>query len=183
MAREIQQNTTIKGCGFHHVAVRTPDWDGSLRFWIEGLGFHLALQWGAAPQRACLLDTGDGNYLELFEREPLANVDAEAPIMHFALRTDDCDAAVERARAAGAEVTWSRKCPSRFWSKASRRALRLSKGRAEKSASFSSAMLFKAAAVRASDAGGQHSCGPETDLNNLRRKYHGRLLCQVQGKA
>ncbi len=114
MAREIQQNTTIKSCGFHHVAVRTPDWDGSLRFWTEGLGFHLALQWGAAPNRACLLDTGDGNYLELFEREPLANVEAESPIMHFALRTDDCDAAVERARAAGAEVTVEPKVPQPF---------------------------------------------------------------------
>jgi glyoxylase I family protein len=29
----------------------------------------------------------------------------EGSILHFALRTSDCDAALERARAAGAEVT------------------------------------------------------------------------------
>jgi glyoxylase I family protein len=105
MAKTPQQNTQISGCGFHHVAVRTPDWDGSLNFWTQGLGMNVAVEWGEAPRRAALLDMGDGNYLELFEREPLANTDAEAPILHFCLRTDNCDAAVEKARAAGAQVT------------------------------------------------------------------------------
>jgi glyoxylase I family protein len=114
MRRDKHNNTTIAGSGFHHVAVRTPDWDGSIRFWTQGLGLGVALEWGEAPRRACLLDMGDGNYLELFEREPLENVDAEAPIMHFCLRTDDCDAAVEKARAAGAEVTMEPKEPQPF---------------------------------------------------------------------
>jgi glyoxylase I family protein len=112
--REKHQNTTISGCGFHHVAVRTPNFDESLKFWIEGLGFRLAVAWGEAPQRACLLDTGDGNYLEIFEREPLENTDIEAPIMHFCFRTDDCDATVEKARAAGAVVTMEPKVPAPF---------------------------------------------------------------------
>ena len=47
--------------------------------------------------------TGDGNYLEIFagggEPKP------EGAVLHFALRTTDCDTAIERAREAGAEVT------------------------------------------------------------------------------
>lgn len=112
--RKIQENEVVKGCGFHHVAVRTPDWDASLKFWCEGMGFHPALEWGEAPTRACMLDTGDGNYLELFEREPLENIEAEAPILHFCFRADDVDAATEKARVAGAVVTMEPRDPPVF---------------------------------------------------------------------
>lgn len=106
MRRAPEPNTKVPGCGFHHVAIRTADWERSLRFWQEGMGFHLAVQWGEAPRRACMLDTGDGNYLEIFERDPAPDgVPSEAAVLHFCFRTDDCDAALERARAAGAEVT------------------------------------------------------------------------------
>lgn len=107
-------NTTLPGCGFHHVAVRTPAWDESLKFWIDGLGFKKTVEWGEVPKRAALLDTGDGNYLELFEREKLENEDAEAPIMHFCFRVDDCDAAIERAKKIGATVTMEPANPSVF---------------------------------------------------------------------
>jgi len=105
MERKIQQNEVVAGSGFHHVAVRTHDWDASLKFWIEGLGFHKAIEWSEAPTRACMLDMGDGNYLELFEREKLESTEAESPILHFCLRTDDVDAATEKARVAGAKIT------------------------------------------------------------------------------
>jgi glyoxylase I family protein len=107
-------NTTIKGCGFHHVAIRTPNWDKSLEFWIDGMGFKQAVQWGEAPSRATLLDTGDGNYLEIFERAPLENTQVDAPILHFCFRTDDVDAATERAREAGARVTMEPANPEVF---------------------------------------------------------------------
>ena len=105
MRRPKHQNSAVAGCGFHHVAIRTADWDASMRFWQEGLGFGLAIQWGDAPRRACMLDMGDGNYLEIFERDPLPQSEVEGAILHLCFRTDDCDATVERARAAGAEVT------------------------------------------------------------------------------
>jgi glyoxylase I family protein len=98
------KNEKIAGCGFHHVAVRTPDFDGSVQFWRDGMGFNETIGWGEKPTRAILLDTGDGNYLELFEREPLSDTEAAAPILHFCLRAADVDAAVEVAKAAGAEV-------------------------------------------------------------------------------
>ncbi len=106
MRREKQENTLVPGCGFHHVAIRTADWDRSLGFWQSVMGFAVAVQWGEAPRRACMLDTGDGNYLEIFERDPRPEGSpSEAAILHFCFRTDDCDATLERARAAGAEIT------------------------------------------------------------------------------
>lgn len=117
MQRQVQQNEVIKGCGFHHIAVRTSDWDASIQFWTEGLGLHKAIEWGEAPTRACMLDMGDGNYLELFERAPLENKEAEAPILHLCLRTDDVDAATEKARAAGATITMEPVNPSVFTDK------------------------------------------------------------------
>lgn len=103
-------NSTIAGCGFHHIAIRTAGWERCLQFYTESLGFHPTLQWGEAPRRAALLDVGDGNYLEVFERDPLPAGEAgapaiEAPILHLCFRADNCDEAIERARAAGVEVT------------------------------------------------------------------------------
>ncbi len=98
------KNSAIPGCGFHHVAIRTADWAATIAFYTEALGFREKIAWGEMPGRATMLDTGDGNYLEVFEA-PDTRPDLEGAIIHFALRADDCDAALERARRAGAEVT------------------------------------------------------------------------------
>ncbi len=110
------ENKIIAGSGFHHVAIRTANWDASIRFYTEGLGFNQKITWGEAPRRAVMLDTGDGNYLEIFERDAIENGpdDNRASILHFALRATDCEAAVESARAAGAEVTLEPKVPEPF---------------------------------------------------------------------
>lgn len=110
------ENKLISGCGFHHVAIRTANWDASLRFYTQGLGFNQKITWGAAPQRAVMLDTGDGNYLEIFERDAIEGGpdDNRASILHFALRASDVEAAVEIARAVGAEVTLEPKVPEPF---------------------------------------------------------------------
>ena len=92
------------GGGFHHVAIRAHDWDKSVKFYTEALGFKEKIRWGEGPERAITLDTGDGNYLEIFANGS-AEPKPEGCIIHFALRTDDCDAAVERARAAGVVIT------------------------------------------------------------------------------
>ena len=97
-------NKTLGGGGFHHVAIRAYDFDASVRFYTEALGFTQKIAWGEGEKRAVMLDAGDGNYMEIFangKHEPKP----EGAIIHFALRTNNCDAAIERARAAGAQVT------------------------------------------------------------------------------
>ncbi|MBT4139283.1 MAG: VOC family protein [Candidatus Latescibacteria bacterium] len=97
-------NQTIGGGGFHHVAIRAYDFEASIKFYTEALGFTHKIAWGEGDKRAVMLDAGDGNYMEIFAdgtNEPKP----DGSIIHFALRTSDCDAALERARVAGAEVT------------------------------------------------------------------------------
>ena len=97
-------NKALGGGGFHHLAMKVHDFDASVRFYTEALGFAEKVSWGEGDGRAVMLDTGDGNYLEIFAggtNEPKP----EGAILHFALRTTDTDAAIERVRAAGAEVT------------------------------------------------------------------------------
>jgi glyoxylase I family protein len=99
-------NAAIGGGGFHHVAIRAHDFDRSVRFYTEAMGFVERIRWGEGPKRAIMLDVGDGNYLEIFAGgTPPAAPKPEGAILHFALRTSNCDAALARARTAGAEVT------------------------------------------------------------------------------
>jgi len=107
-------NQKLPGCGFHHVAIWTANWEKSLDFYTEGLGFSQKIIWGQAPGRGVMLDTGDGNYLEIFERETAPTPSGEAHILHLCFRVDDCAAAVEVARAAGAEVTAETFAPETF---------------------------------------------------------------------
>lgn len=113
-SRQPGANAALAGGGFHHIAVRAFDFDASFRFYVEGLGFRRAYGWGEdgrakgeKDSRAALLDTGDGNYLELFAggTRPHGSPPPEEVLLHFALRTSDTDAACERARQAGATVT------------------------------------------------------------------------------
>ena len=78
-------NPVIGGGGFHHVAIRAHDFDASVKFYTEALGFTEKIAWGEDRGRAIMLDTGDGNYLEIF--------------------ANDVDGAIERARGDVAGVT------------------------------------------------------------------------------
>jgi len=96
----------MKISGFHHVAIRARDFDKSVAFYTDVLGLTTKIAWGEKPGRAIMLDAGNGDYLEIFERP-----DQEWPggeqgaILHLALRTNDVDGMTERARAAGCDVT------------------------------------------------------------------------------
>jgi glyoxylase I family protein len=89
--------------GFHHTAVKAANFDAVVKFYIEALGFRMGMSWGQGNERAAMLDAGDGCCLEVFAGGSSAPK-PEGSVIRFALRTDDCDAALERARAAGAEV-------------------------------------------------------------------------------
>ena len=90
--------------GFHHIALRAHDFDATVAFYTEALGFTKGSAWGEGDGRAIMLDAGNGNYLEVFSggtNEPKP----EGLFFHLALHVDDCDAYLQRAIAAGAEVT------------------------------------------------------------------------------
>lgn len=89
--------------GFHHLAIRSRCFEKSVRFYNEGLGFPIVRAWGEGKGRIVLLDAGNGNYVEIFANGE-GTPPAEGLIWHFAFRADDCDAAMARALAAGAEV-------------------------------------------------------------------------------
>jgi glyoxylase I family protein len=98
------ENPVIGGGGFHHIAIRVKDFDGMVKFYIEGLGFKEKIRWGEGDKRSIMLDTGDGNYVELFAGG-LDQPKPEGNILHVAFRSNHCDAALARAKAAGATVT------------------------------------------------------------------------------
>jgi glyoxylase I family protein len=104
-------NTVLSGAGFHHIALRSRDFDRSLAFYRDRLGFALAHQWGEGAGRIALLDIGDGNYVELFASAPGQTPDVAGPIppawpyFHLAFRSSDVDSDIERVRAVGCKIT------------------------------------------------------------------------------
>jgi glyoxylase I family protein len=100
--------------GFHHVAIRAIDFDETVRFYTEGLGFRVHFPFAVPGRidRAAFLDAGDGRFVEVFG--PGSTVQAEGrrrrpgedrtegAVLHFCLRVVDTDASYSRALAAGA---------------------------------------------------------------------------------
>ena len=104
-----EKNEVIKGCGTHHIAVQTRDWDKSMAFYQEVLGMKLVAEFGSPERKIVLLDAGDGSHIELFQptgASPAEGDDAvNDPVIHFALAAADARAATERVREAGCKVT------------------------------------------------------------------------------
>jgi len=121
------RNRILGGGGLHHTTVRTNDWDRTLKFYEQVLGFTTLMSWnehtgtmderlnstGKDMQRWAYLDSGDGTYIEIFEdpwfvppasgtTDPTKN--AGSAIVHFGLRTSQVDQVCARARALGATV-------------------------------------------------------------------------------
>lgn len=94
-------NKKLCGGGFHHVFLKVKDLNKSIEFY-KALGFVEKTSWGEGAGRMVLMDTGDGNYFELGQGEPEKG---GGIFLHVALRTDDCDKAMEVVRSLGAEIT------------------------------------------------------------------------------
>lgn len=110
-----------KVTGLHHVALRCADFDKSVAFYQDVLGFKKTIVWNEAPDRSALMDAGDGNYIELFERPKSAPAGAtrgfdtgQDVFLHLALRTDDCAAMLEKVRASGVNVAMEPKATEVF---------------------------------------------------------------------
>ncbi len=102
----MSSNSILGGGGFHHVCLKTRDWDRTMRFYQETLGCTVKIAWNFRDtgRRATMLDTGDGNYVEVFE-DPDYIPAPNGAITHFALRTTRLDDVAARVRAAGAKIT------------------------------------------------------------------------------
>lgn len=101
-------NQKIAGLGTHHIAVQTQDYEASIAFYTEVMGMVQTAEFSAGGRRICLLDIGDGSHIELFEPLPGTSPSGDAEgnvVFHFALATSDIEAALERVRAAGMEIT------------------------------------------------------------------------------
>ena len=101
-------NQKIAGLGTHHIAVQTQNYEASVAFYTEVMGMAPTVEFNAGGRRVCLLDIGDGSHLELFEPIPGTTPSGDADgnvVFHFALTTSDIEAALERVRAAGMEIT------------------------------------------------------------------------------
>jgi glyoxylase I family protein len=97
-------NAILGGGGFHHVCVKTRDWDRTLQFYCDTLGCTEKVAWRTAPNRAVLLDCGNANYIEIFEDTSYVPAPNGA-VLHFALRTTKLDEVAARVRAFGAKIT------------------------------------------------------------------------------
>jgi catechol 2,3-dioxygenase-like lactoylglutathione lyase family enzyme len=91
----------------HHVAIRTLDLENTVAVYTEALCCTVAIAWGEAPNRAVLLDTGGGTYIEIFEvaRDGCGSdremVTTRGPILHICFRVDDVDEAHARVTRLG----------------------------------------------------------------------------------
>lgn len=103
------KNAVVQGCGTHHIAVQTRDWDESLSFYQDVLGMERVAEFGGADRKIVLLDVGDGSHIELFQPtadSPAAGAESpNDPVTHFALATTDARAATEHVRQAVAKIT------------------------------------------------------------------------------
>lgn len=99
-------NTVMPGLGFHHVAVQTGDYEGTVRFYTTVLGCREVHAWESGERKLCLLDLGDGGHIEVIYTPSAPPASTQGPPMiHAALCVDDVDAAIERVRSAGCTVT------------------------------------------------------------------------------
>lgn len=98
--------------GLFQLSIVTERFDESLRFYVEGIGARVVIEWRQAtigsrtvPARGALVSVGSSNHIELIE--PFGPVPAEPkahPLDHFGLATDDCAASYRRALAAGGKT-------------------------------------------------------------------------------
>ena len=93
------ENKTAAVSGFHHIALKCCNIEKSLTMY-KALGLKEVLRWGEGAGLIVMLELADGGRIELF-----ANDSEEFSPMgkwaHFAMGTDDVEAAYETALAAG----------------------------------------------------------------------------------
>ncbi len=100
----MSETSAIGWDGFHHVAMKVNDFEATYAFYVDGLGFSVKRKWQRNGIGGALVDTGGGDYLEISGGGE-KRTQQDSTFIHIAVRVADCDAATERARTAGGEIT------------------------------------------------------------------------------
>jgi catechol 2,3-dioxygenase-like lactoylglutathione lyase family enzyme len=101
-------NKVVPGCAIHHPGFKVVNYRNALKFYIDGLGFRKYVEWRIGEgenDMAVMLDVGNGTFIEMFGGGSV-DADSNNHITHFALSTDDCDAAYQRALSFGAQPVY-----------------------------------------------------------------------------
>lgn len=89
--------------GIAHLCIRVADLEQTARFYCDGLGLKKAFDFiRDGKVVGFYLHVGNGNYLEIFLREPVEA--GPSPIDHLCLETDSIDEVNARLSAAGYAV-------------------------------------------------------------------------------
>lgn len=89
--------------GIAHLCIRVVDLEKTARFYCDGLGLKKAFDFiRDGKVVGFYLRVGNGNYLEIFQREPVEA--GPSPIDHLCLETDSIDEVNARLSAAGYAV-------------------------------------------------------------------------------
>ena len=94
-------NKKVPNIGVHHLALAAVDFERTIKFYTEGLGFETVAEWGEGTGRAALLDIGNGSHFEIFANGT-TNEEKDVKFVHFAFATTNPDVAYANALAAGA---------------------------------------------------------------------------------
>lgn len=94
-------NQKIAGMGFHHVSIKSLDYEKSVEFY-RALGMTTIVEWGQGEGRIMMLDIGDGNILEICANGS-DKYAKESKLQHVAFAVRNVDAAYNIALKAGAE--------------------------------------------------------------------------------
>ena len=102
-----QDESSVSSYGFHHLALWVSDIERSKRFYKDVLGFKEIIKfphpWDTNVSQIVMLDTGDGNCLEIFSDAPKDTIPNGA-FFHVAFRTDNVDALFKKIKSSGTKV-------------------------------------------------------------------------------
>lgn len=104
MKEDSGRNKVLGGGGIHHIAFKASDFDASVKFYREVLGFAPVLVWGEGDGRGAMLDTGRGDCIEVFAGGSVGER-PEGAWLHLALKCEDVDGVLKKVRATGCIVT------------------------------------------------------------------------------
>ncbi|MBR6558888.1 MAG: VOC family protein [Clostridia bacterium] len=95
------ENKKFPGMGFHHINLKASDFDKTVSFYRDALGMTPSYSWKNGDVKVQMMDIDDGGIIEIASDN--SGQTSDGVWNHFAIRTDDVDAAYEAAIAWGAE--------------------------------------------------------------------------------